>query len=175
MEVRKSIRKKSSQVTEWPSGTQLKNSQNQPTLIVFGHPKCACTRATLRELLFIMSRVQSKVEAQVVFFRPEGFPETWEKTELWNKASKIPGVSVSTDIGGTEARKFGATTSGQTFLFSKSGKIIFSGGITPSRGHEGDNVGRNAILAALLDGVEKTKVSRVFGCSLNSEGVEREL
>ena len=56
------------------------------------------------------------------------------------------------DISGDEARRFGAATSGEALLYSPSGKLLFHGGITPSRGHEGGSVGRDALVRCVLDG-----------------------
>src|SRR5436190_6315 len=79
----------------------------------------------------------------------------------------IPGVTVRADVDGEAARRFGAATSGQALLYTADGRLLFSGGITESRGHEGDNAGRSAI-AALVLGAEPTKLatSPVYGCPL---------
>src|SRR5712671_5581051 len=34
----------------WPQGTRLQRVAGRPTLVMFAHPKCACTRASLAEL-----------------------------------------------------------------------------------------------------------------------------
>ena len=38
-------------------------------------------------------------------------------------------------------QRFGAETSGQTLLYDRDGRLLFSGGTTGSRGHDGDNAG----------------------------------
>ena len=50
-----------------------------------------------------------------------------------------------------------AITSGQTLLYDTKGHLVFSGGITGGRGHEGDNTGRESIEKYLQTG--KTIVS----------------
>ncbi len=105
---------------------------------------------------------------QVVFFRPKSASPGWEQTRLWHEAAAIPGVCVGVDPGGVEARRFGAATSGHVFLYDVAGRLRFCGGITPSRGHEGDNPGRDAILARLLGGEAGTEPALVFGCPLAS-------
>ncbi len=73
-------------------------------------------------------------------------------------------------MAGQEAKLFGAKTSGDVLLFGANGKLIFAGGITASRGHEGDNPGADAMLKALGESrrnkVTTTTATPVFGCSL---------
>jgi hypothetical protein len=102
----------------------------------------------------------------VVFTIPDGVPADWEKKDLWNLATSIPGLRVIRDQGGGEAHRFDAEGSGHVLLYAPSGKLLFSGGITASRGHEGDNVGRSAIVSFILDGHSPVSHTPVFGCSL---------
>jgi len=75
-------------------------------------------------------------------------------------------VQVMRDDDGVEAARFGAATSGQVILYDRDGGLLFTGGITASRGHAGDNDGRNAIVSLLGRGRETRHSSPVFGCSL---------
>jgi hypothetical protein len=75
-------------------------------------------------------------------------------------------VTVLTDEKGTEAAKFGAKTSGHTLVFDREGTLLFSGGITGSRGHAGANAGESAVLAALRGETMAQSRTLVFGCSL---------
>jgi hypothetical protein len=102
-------------------------------------------------------------------YRPADEPAGWEQTDLWRTASAIPGVHVMTDVGGAEARVFGALVSGQTLLYSAMGSLLFSGGITGARGHEGDNAGRTALTSILAGRTSATIRTKVFGCYLYSE------
>lgn len=152
---------------EWPKGGAFTPKLGQPTLVIFAHPKCPCTDATIGELSILMTRLQGKATAAVFFVRPANFLAGWEKTELWRSAAEIPGVSVFSDPGGMEARRFGAQASGQTILYDASGRMRFSGGITASRGHSGDNAGRSAIVSLITTGVAQTERTSIFGCSLH--------
>jgi hypothetical protein len=67
-----------------------------------------------------------------------------------------------------EARRFHAATSGETFLFDASGKLLFQGGVTASRGHEGENIGRSTLTALVLTGQAERDRSVVFGCALSN-------
>ena len=81
----------------------------------------------------------------------------------------MPGLSVIEDDGGEEARRFGVAASGHVLVFSPDGRRLFSGGITPSRGHEGDSDGKAMILAAVNGNDEGTSAA-VYGCSLFQGG-----
>jgi hypothetical protein len=75
-------------------------------------------------------------------------------------------VKVVFDPDGVEARRFGAETSGHTQLFGTSGRLLFSGGITASRGHAGSNTGESAIIALVNNQTPARTQTLVFGCSL---------
>jgi hypothetical protein len=150
----------------WPIGTVIRRNNRLATLVMLVHPRCSCSRASLSELARIMSRCQDKLTATVVFLKPEESESNWEKTDLWRAASRIPGVTVTADSNGMEAARFRAATSGQTLLYNREGKLLFSGGITLSRGHEGDNDGEDAILSLVATGTADKAETPVFGCSL---------
>ena len=152
--------------TVWPEGSQIKRQKGESTLVLLAHPKCPCTRATIGELAILMAHCQGKVSAYVLFYKPAGFPESWEQTDLWQSAAAIPGVTVLADDSGVEAKRFGAATSGQAMLYSETGKLLFAGGITGSRGHSGDNPGRNAIVSLILNGSSDSSTTAVYGCDL---------
>ncbi len=150
----------------WPADTRIQRSQERPVLLVFAHPQCPCTRATLGELAIIMSHCQGKVDVRVLFFKPAGSLSTWEQTDLWQAGKAIPGVALLVDRDAAEARRFSVITSGHTLLYDQGGHLMFSGGITSSRGHSGDNLGRSAIIALLTTGQSDCRKTAVFGCCL---------
>lgn len=153
----------------WPADSAIKHNTNRPTLIMFAHPRCPCTRSSIRELALLMARCSGHVDARVLFFKSEEFSAGWEKTDLWASAAAIPEVKVSCDAEGVEAVRFHATTSGYVLLYDANGQLLFHGGITGARGHSGDNVGRNAIEEILINGLAQTKQTFVFGCPLMGE------
>ena len=157
----------------WPAGSRLELSQNGSTLVLFAHPHCPCTRATLGELEKIAATQADKLNCWVVFLKPASTEDGWDQTDLWTTAKAISGVHVVCDVDGVEARRFDATTSGQTILYSQRGERIFSGGITLARGHSGDNAGRAAIEAYLKGGSLEYSQTPVFGCPLETPGAAR--
>ena len=71
----------------WPADTTIPPPNRQPVLIMMAHPRCPCTRASLDSLAWVMTRARGHVAAYVLFYRPAGFPNGWEKTDLWRTAA----------------------------------------------------------------------------------------
>ena len=150
----------------WPADSNIQRDANRATLVMMVHPHCPCTRASVSELARLMAQTKERVTAYVLFNKPPNISENWEQTDLWHTAAAIPGVAVMRDDEGVEARRFNSATSGQTILYDKDGKLVFSGGITGGRGHEGDNAGRSAIVSLLTTNDADQTETAVFGCSL---------
>jgi hypothetical protein len=150
----------------WPSASMVPRKADKPTLVMLAHPHCPCTRASVGELAQVMAHAIGRVNAYVLFVKPSGAGADWDDTDLRQSAGAIPGVTVLTDELGTEATRFGAETSGHTLLFGADGTLLFSGGITASRGHAGANAGESAVLAALNHEFVSQPRTPVFGCSL---------
>lgn len=124
------------------------------------------------ELAKVMARVQGKVRAYVLFLKPQDSDTSWDDTGLRRSAAEIPGVTVLSDTDGAEAQRFGAETSGHTLLFDKAGRLLFSGGITESRGHAGGNAGESAIVSLVNTHTSDRTKTQVFGCSLVGRGAK---
>jgi hypothetical protein len=151
----------------WPARVNLSPNVGGPTLILFVHPRCPCTRASLGELERILSSCQGSPRAYVIAYRPASAEAGWEHTDLWRTASKLPGVRLLSDVDGTLARRFGATTSGHALVYDASGRLLFDGGITAARGHQGDNAGSSSIIALLGGDGSALHSTPVFGCPIN--------
>lgn len=153
---------------DWPTESRLERSSQLPTILMFAHPLCPCTKASLYELANTFS--ESPALAQVVFRMPEKRDSAWEAASTVQIARNMPGVQVVFDPGGTEAVLFDAKTSGTAMLYSPSGELIFCGGITGSRGHAGDNLGRQTLMRCLANWQEQAGLephrSIVYGCGL---------
>jgi hypothetical protein len=152
----------------WPVSSRISLDSNRPTLIMFAHPHCPCTRASLGELNRLVSNCQGKFNTQIWFIKPPGTDADWTNTVLWRQAAAISGVTVHCDDDGVETSRFHAETSGYTVLYDPRGNLLFQGGITMSRGHEGDNPGRSALESlAQRQPLSHVRTS-VYGCSLLS-------
>src|SRR5688572_219689 len=97
----------------WPKESRIERATNQPTLLMFAHPRCPCTRASMAELARLMAQSEGRARVVVSFFRPSGTGQDWSVTELWRNASSLPGVAVEWDEDGVEALRFHSETSGQ--------------------------------------------------------------
>jgi hypothetical protein len=157
----------------WPSASTVIRPTGRNFLLMFVHPNCPCSTASVAELDRLMAACPARLSVKILFVKPAGTSPDWEKTNLWRSASSIPNVEVACDDGGAEAALFDASTSGQTFLYSPDGKLIFRGGITAARGMSGDNAGSDSI-ASWVNGA-KTGVDHtpVFGCPLLDGSVQR--
>jgi hypothetical protein len=154
----------------WPSSTALTRDSSRPTLVMFVHPRCPCSRASLVELGHLVARVRGRVAPTVVFVRPRGADDPdFAKSELRTLATSLPGVALVDDVGGGEARRFGAATSGATLVYDAAGRLTFSGGITAVRGHEGDSFGQERIVALVSGETADRADSPVFGCALEED------
>lgn len=150
----------------WPANPWVAPAPSRPTLLVFAHPRCPCSRATIGELARIIAVYRGRVSATVFFYAPSTEAPDWDRTDLWRDALAIPGVRAAEDRDGAAARLFGAFTSGETLLFGTDGRLAFHGGITPARGHAGDSSGRDAILDLLAGRPAVRNSAPVFGCSI---------
>jgi len=161
---------------QWPASSGIHRTPGLPTLVMFAHPLCPCTEASLAELARLMRRVDGKLSAHVLFIRPDGTPESWARSANWKLAAHIPGVSVAADSDSAEALRFGSGTSGEVVFYDADGALRFSGGITPARGHQGDNPGSDRIAALVAGGAGGFEGTPVFGCPLQDpEGLKEEV
>jgi hypothetical protein len=158
--------------SRWPAESQLPRPAGHARLLLFAHPRCPCTRATLAELDRFLTRNRENVDTCVVFTKPADVPDGWEGSDLLRKAQSLEGVSTIVDTGGIETKRFRAHTSGVAMLYNREGRLLFYGGLTASRGHEGDSAGM-AALQAILDGqCPSIAHTDVFGCPLETPGTE---
>lgn len=153
--------------THWPSETRLTHSSKKLTLLVSLHPFCSCSLATIDELEKVVAAYPERMEITLLFALPKGLPGGWKESVLWRRTADIPGAGRIPDVGGVESRRFGMVTSGHVLLYDTSGRLLFSGGITASRGHAGDSEGKRRLLMALARPEDAVAVEEpTFGCAL---------
>lgn len=154
---------------DWPDRAPISRAQDRAALVMFAHPNCPCTRASIEELNRLLTRCSRPVSTHVFFLKPSHSPAEWAETGLRRNAAAIPGVSVADDVDGEVSSCFGAKTSGLVLLYDPSGRLLFKGGITSSRGHAGDNVGSDTIVAFLGGSTNGRSHTPVYGCSLTTQ------
>jgi hypothetical protein len=143
----------------------------RPILIMIAHPQCSCTRASLNELRRLIARFETLANPPVLYLSiivPEGSEASWTDGPVLSNAASIRGLNVVLDAGGRFGRRLGATTSGHVLLYGPDDNLLFSGGITAARAHEGDAGGQEAIVAALNGKTPAINDAPVFGCALQS-------
>ncbi|MGH3116620.1 MAG: RedB protein [Gaiellales bacterium] len=150
----------------WPSDSRIEPEPGLPILVMFAHPMCSCTRASLSELRVLVSEFRGRFTPYVLSALPQGVGEEWMSSDLWKRAESIEGVRVMRDVEEYEAHLFGARTSGHVVLYDAAGRLLFSGGITSARGHVGDNYGLQQVASLLRKQTLNTAESPVFGCPL---------
>lgn len=159
-----------SAVDAWPKTTSLVRSQQVRSLVVFLHPRCPCSRASVREL----ARLDlGNTEATFVFFQPEGAASDWHQTDLWQCSQMFEHSRRVVDRGGAEFSAFGANISGCMMLFDEDGALLFRGGITSGRGHEGNSESKHALAKILKSPISPSekRFFPVFGCPIQKTNV----
>jgi hypothetical protein len=153
--------------SQWPGSDLIQPREGYATLVMFVHPQCSCTRASLEELRKVLEHARAPVSAWVLLLQPKQVAGSWQQTATARAARAIPNVTVIEDREGAEARRFNAQTSGQVALFDPKGQLLFEGGITSARGHVGDNAGEQRVLSLINTGTADGHEHAVFGCGIH--------
>jgi len=157
-------------VEHWPAQTTIARPHGGSTLLLFLHPKCPCSQATLSELDRVLRSLQESSvrlpQVVVVSTVPVSADDSWFHTATAQRAKLLPGAQLIVDRGGHDAARFGATTSGYVMLFNETGDRTFAGGVTEARGHEGSNVGSDRLAEILRGEVAHFTEIPAFGCRL---------
>ena len=180
----------------WPSQTAAQRISGKYSLVVFIHPHCPCSRATLDTISRIITHHEKVLSTTLFFVLPDDVSRDWVKTDLYQRAQELVSAVVKIDSAAIEANRFGGTTSGHALLYSPSGSLVFSGGLTDARGKFGESVSEWQINSLLLgDKAQANNTAKnldqdpaknlahnlaqnlpVFGCALtNSHQVEPEV
>lgn len=143
------------------------NSKATPKFLLFYHPHCPCTLATVRNW---SRNCHSTSDPQLLAFAycPGSESSSWIDSPTTELLRKVPGVQVYLDRQGETCRNLGVRTSGHVLLYAANGQLLFSGGITPSRGHEGDCLALSSLLRKLAGEDQFESHWPVFGCPIVS-------
>jgi hypothetical protein len=158
-------------VPQWPSDSAIDRAADRATLVLFLHPKCPCSRATVTELerLRVLVPNEALPDIRVVASAPRAMGDLWWSSSLLDRSARLPNAHLVRDSGGVETMLFGTRISGTVLLFDATGKRLYAGGVTMARGHAGDNVGLQAITHLLQN--HRAVVSPVppLGCEMVRE------
>jgi hypothetical protein len=145
----------------WPSATALRPFPTGITVVLAVHARCPCAWASLDELSQALTAAPD-LQAYVLVGTPPG---TDPDEALARRARRLPRTQVVCDDG-SAAHAFGVSTSGHALAFDRLGGLRFSGGITGSRGHRGDNAGMAAVIALGRGAPPGHAATPVYGCPL---------
>jgi hypothetical protein len=151
----------------WPAASRIPRASSEPVVVMFLHPNCPCSHASVHELVKAMSGVPAQQAPRVVFVLRTEAVGDWRAASLRRAAAAIPRSILLEDDGGREAALFGAQTSGLVLFYDGAGVLGFQGGITAGRGHKGANRSEEA-LVGLLRGPSAAATTPVYGCSLEA-------
>jgi hypothetical protein len=165
-------------VGELPPRSEIQrilSNNDQTSIILFVHPKCVCSDATVDELKDLLSQFEKKQQPQVYvqFYYPADKTPEWAKeSDLYKKLSLFKDWHLRLDQAGGQAFAWGAMTSGYAIMVNKQGNVIFNGGLTVTRGHRGENIGKSGLKKAISFYSELSPDTPLqgptFGCSLFS-------
>ena len=148
--------------------------QGRATLFVFYHPKCPCTLATARVLERLHARFATPPQLVPVAYCPADQDDSWVESVTTSALKGLADERLVVDKSGELTRRFGVIVSGHLLLYNSQGDLIFNGGITPYRGHEGDSPASKD----LLDRVNSKHTGcgnwPVFGCTITMTAEARD-
>lgn len=133
-------------------------------MVLVSHPLCPCTAVSLKALRAVVADHKGELACKVVF----AGEKPREASEGMQTAAAIPGAEIEWTTAEQVEAKYGTYTSGQTFLYSPSGRLVFSGGVTPGRGVDQPRYAIDLFDHMMTSG-EATKPTPVFGCALKSK------
>src|SRR4051812_12357486 len=73
----------------WPANSRLSRDPHRPTLLMFLHPRCPCSRASVGELERLLATVDGKLDVCVAFVLPDQSGPEWEETDLIRRVNSI--------------------------------------------------------------------------------------
>ncbi|MGV3486592.1 MAG: hypothetical protein ACO1RT_19395 [Planctomycetaceae bacterium] len=152
-------------VAEWPRESSLNQGASGFRLVMFAHPCCPCTAASLSELDELLRRAPKGTTAIVAFTTQGLSQEDLSLGENLRIARSLKNVSIHMDDG-TEAEAFGASVSGEVLAFDELGRRVFRGGLTSARGHRGESPARSLLQQLLCGQIHTACETPVFGCRL---------
>ncbi|HZW06526.1 MAG TPA: hypothetical protein VFF65_05335 [Phycisphaerales bacterium] len=153
-----------------PQSLHHYQTPGRPTLLVALHPRCPCSRATVANLQRALRAPDRRCTVVAFIYAPRG--EVWTDTDLVARLSSLPDLQKVIDPEGAAAASLGMHTSGHVVAYNDAGVLAFTGGVTPSRGEEGDCPSLDALIGAITpSGDPATSQSgfagaSVFGCPL---------
>jgi hypothetical protein len=136
----------------------------RPWLIVALHSQCPCSVATVQNLTSLSIKDRSRMRLTLLFSGPDP-----HHSPVIDKAAALAEAEKVFLDEDEILKAYGARTSGQALLYSTSGQLVYSGGLTDARGEPGESAGMQAIIHTLA-GLPCRASAPVYGCALQTPG-----
>ena len=147
----------------WPATAAVQLAKRQRTLLIFLHPKCSCSRASISQLQNLRKRFPDAFHTELVLWQPPGRSPAWN--QLYRTDSEdLSGTETIADPGGRVAALFDAHTSGYVLLYGAAGNLEYAGGLTPARGVNNEGPGILALERIMSGSTVGVAHQPVFGC-----------
>lgn len=157
----------------WPEASTIHRDPTAAMVVMITHPQCPCTRASMTELDRLAHALGDRARIVVVLVLPDGTGPGFEDGDIKARAETIPNATVVIDAGGREAERFGAVVSGSTVVYDRDGTLLFRGGLTTARGHEGQGPAFDRITALVAGRTADRADAPTFGCSVKNRETRR--
>jgi hypothetical protein len=160
---------------QWPQDSHIERIPGTYNLVMALHPRCPCSQASVAELERVLAGARADVRVHVLVYQPSSSAgdAEWRDTGLCRRVKRIPRISLHPDADAAEAERFGARTSGQVVLYGPDGDLLFHGGVTSARGHEGESAAHQVLWSLLRGERSQQLTTPVFGCPLRAQIVSR--
>jgi len=159
-------------VTNLSSATGIMNlpelihsNDELPILILVYHPHCPCTASTVRNLERISSALSIHPHVVAFAYCPVGTSDSWIDSSITRQLVRM-GADVLVDRGGDYCSQLGTVTSGHILVYDDGMSLVFSGGITPGRGHEGTCPASSDLFQRVNGHSGETIQWPVYGCPI---------
>ena len=142
----------------------VKSHDGKFRVLIAYHPHCPCTVAAIRNLQRMQTRISKPHIVCALAYLPKGNSKDWISSTNSNEIQNLSNVQTIVDCNGQISSELGIKTSGHVLIYSPDGELLFSGGITPGRGHEGDCPASESVISAINDRSSERIRWPVFGC-----------
>lgn len=149
----------------WPETLAADAPKNQ-CIVLFYHPHCPCTRATAATLTRLQTQLPPSTAIIAYAYCPKEESDAWIESSTTARLRDDMQAVIHIDRDAQVCRNFGVATSGHILAYDEAGELVFRGGITPSRGHEGICAGAETLCRCLRHDVVGLKTWPVFGCRI---------
>jgi len=127
--------------------------------VLIASTDCPCSVATLSGLRAAVDSHPDSTVCEIVFIG-----EVNRNAPAYRIAGQIKNATIVEDKVGNVMRRYGAATSGQTFIYDPNGKLAYQGGLTAGRGVDDPRFAMEVYETVRTKNIKP--YSPAYGCSL---------